>query len=208
MTERLTARARRDGAPWTPAQLRAMTPGTVADVLDEDAVHPLMTHDAGALRELGALLGDGGALDLVAGANGSAAAMARLLADGLPSFADRGFYKRAQIAANDLVLAGVADFADVDGLTVFADNFLPHVLRVDGVLVLGEDLAARIDRGELLQAGSAEEHELRAGAVHACELLAARMGVAPRVLDNWLWNRALEPRYAERPAPLVRTRRY
>ena len=37
------------------------------------------------------------------------------------------------------------------------------------------------------------EHELRACAVHACELLAERMGIAPRVLDNWLWNRAHTP---------------
>jgi len=43
--------------------------------------------------------------------------------------------------------------------------------------------------GEELAAGSEMETELRACAVHACELLAARWGVAPRVLDNWLWNR-------------------
>jgi hypothetical protein len=103
------------------------------------------------------------------------------------------------------VLAGVADFGDADALTVFADNFLPHVLRVDGVLVLDDELAARIDRGELLPAGGAMERELRACAVHACELLAGRFGVAPRVLDNWLWNRGLEPAYAARPAHLART---
>ena len=52
----------------------------------------------------------------------------------MPFFDDPGFFKRAQIAANDLVLAGVAEFADIDRLTVFADNLLPHVLRLDGVL--------------------------------------------------------------------------
>jgi hypothetical protein len=36
------------------------------------------------------------------------------------------------------------------------------------------------------------EREIRACAVHACELLAARAGVPPRVLDNWLWNRGVE----------------
>jgi hypothetical protein len=123
----------------------------------------------------------------------------------MPYYADHGFFKRAQITANDLVLAGVADFADVDDLTVFADNFLPHVLRLDGVLVLDDELAARIDRGELLDAGGAMERELRACAVHACELLAQRLGVAPRVLDNWLWNRGCEPAYAARPAHLTRT---
>jgi hypothetical protein len=131
--------------------------------------------------------------------------LARRLARDLPYFADHGFHKRAQITANDLALAGVATFADLDDLTVFADNFLPHVLRLDGVLVLDADLAARIDAGVLLAPGCPEEVELRACAVHACELLAARFGVAPRVLDNWLWNRGLEPAYARRPAHLCRT---
>jgi Potential Queuosine, Q, salvage protein family len=107
----------------------------------------------------------------------------------MPFFADRGFYKRAQIAGNDLVLAGVAGFADVDRLTVFADNLLPHVLRTEGVLHYAPELAARVDAGEELPAGGEQERELRACAVHACEGIAARFGVPPRTLDNWLWNR-------------------
>jgi hypothetical protein len=205
MTERLTAHARREGRPWAPAELRALRAGDIADVLDEDAAHPLMHHYAEGLRQLGGFLGDRHALDLIADADGSAARFAGSLAAAMPYYADHGFFKRAQITANDLVLAGVADFADVDDLTVFADNFLPHVLRLDGVLVLDDELAARIDRGELLDAGGAMERELRACAVHACELLAQRLGVAPRVLDNWLWNRGCEPAYAARPAHLTRT---
>ena len=114
--------------------------------------------------------------------------LARSLAE-MPFYADTGFYKRAQITANDLVLAGVADYPDVDRLTIFADNLVPHVLRVEGMLAYAPELAARIDAGEELAAGSREEVEVRACAVHACELLAARWDVAPRVLDNWLWNR-------------------
>ena len=205
MTERLTAETRRRGGPWTAAELRALGAADVAAVLDEDTAHPLMEHYAEGLRQLGRFLGDRDALEVVAEARGSAARLAASLADGMPYFADAGFYKRAQITANDLVLAGVADFGDADDLTVFADNFLPHVLRLDGVLVLDEELAARIDRGEELPAGSEEEHELRACAVHACEQLAARFGVPPRLLDNWLWNRGLEPAYAARPAHLTRT---
>jgi hypothetical protein len=205
MTERLTAHVRERGRPWAPAELRAIAPGDVAGVLDEDAAHPLMVHYAEGLRQLGALLGDRGALELVADAGGSAARFAATLASGMEYFADHGFYKRAQIAANDLVLAGVAEFDDIDDLTVFADNFLPHVLRLDGVLVLDDDLAARIDRGELLEPGGAMERELRACAVHACERLAHGFGVPPRLLDNWLWNRGLEPAYASCPAHLTRT---
>ena len=46
------------------------------------------------------------------------ATLRRALATGMPFFDDRDFFKRAQIAANDLVLAGVASFADVDRLTL------------------------------------------------------------------------------------------
>ena len=104
----------------------------------------------------------------------------------MPLFADPGFYKRAQITANDLVLAGVASYPDVDELTIFADNLVPYVLHCDGVLRYDDALVA-----EPLEHGSRVEVELRACAVHACELLATRLGVPPRTLDNWLWNRGL-----------------
>jgi hypothetical protein len=103
------------------------------------------------------------------------------------------------------VLAGVATFPDIDRLTIFADNLVPHVLRVDGVLEYEPALAAAVDAREPLEVGGPFEREIRACAVHACELLAARAGVPPRTLDNWLWNRGFEPRYAERPAHLTRT---
>jgi hypothetical protein len=134
----------------------------------------------------------------------TAAALARALAE-MPFYADAGFYKRAQITANDLVLAGVAEFPDVDRLTAFADNLVPHVLRVDGMLEYAPELAARVDAGEELPAGSAEEVEIRACAVHACELLAARWGVPPRVLDNWLWNRGQGPPYSDGRAHMTKT---
>jgi hypothetical protein len=123
----------------------------------------------------------------------------------MPFFDDVGFYKRAQITANDLVLAGVAAFGDVDRLTIFADDLVPHVLRVDGVLTYAPELAARVDAGLPLPAGGGMERELRACAVHACERLAARSGVPPRVLDNWLWNRGQTAPYRDRPAHVTRT---
>jgi hypothetical protein len=205
MTQRLTAHTRSRGEPWTADELRAMDAPTIASVLDEHPRHPLMEHYAHGLAQLGAFLGGRGALDVIDAAAGSAGRLARALAEGMPYFADHGFYKRAQITANDLALAGVAQFADIDDLTVFADNVLPHVLRLDGVLVLHDELAALIDRGRLLEAGSDMERELRACAVHACELVARRLGAPARVLDNWLWNRGLQPPYADRPAHLART---
>ena len=189
LTRRLTEHARGRGGTWAPRELRALGAGAVARVLGQDPAHPLMALYADALRQLGAWLGEGGALEAVARAEGSAERLAAQLAVGMPFFDDPGFYKRAQIAANDLVLAGVADFEDVDRLTAFADNLVPHVLRREGMLAYAPELAARVDAGLPLPAGGGMERELRACAVHGCELLAARFGVPPRVVDNWLWNR-------------------
>lgn len=124
---------------------------------------------------------------------GSAEELAGALCE-MSFFRDPGFYKRAQITANDLVLAAVADFPDVDRLTIFADDTVPAVLRDDGVLVYDDELAGLVDRGVELAHGSRMETEIRACAVHACEQLAARAGVPPRMLDNWLWNRGARGR--------------
>lgn len=197
----------RSEGPLGGAALRTIDAEWVAAVLRVPAGHELIRLYASALRELGAWLGGRTALDVVAAADGSAVALARALA-AMPMWQDTGFLKRAQIAANDLVLAGAASFADVDELTAFADNVLPQVLRVDGVLVVDEALAARIDRGELLAAGSPEERELRACAVHACELLAARLGTTARELDNVLWTRGQTPAYVAPPPHRTRTTFY
>jgi hypothetical protein len=81
---------------------------------------------------------------------------------------------------------------------------VPHVLRVDGVLRYEPELATRIDAGELLEPGGAER-EIRACAVHACELIAERLAIPPRDLDVMLWNRGQEPRYKARPRHRTRT---
>ena len=103
-----------------------------------------------------------------------------------------------------MALAGVADFYDLNDLTIFADNLVPHVLRVDGVLAYDPDLSARIDREELLPPGD-EEREIRACALHACEAIAAKLRVPPRMLDVWLWNRGQGPRYKALPRHRTRT---
>jgi hypothetical protein len=197
----------RAGAGWTPAQLRGLRSDDLAETLGQSRDHELMGLYAQALRELGRFLGERRALDVVAEARGSAQRFAELLAGGMTMWQDVGFYKRAQIAASDLALGGVADFDDIATLTIFADNLVPHVLRVDGVLRYEPDLAARIDSEQLLEAGDAER-EIRACAVHACELIAAELDVPPRVLDIWLWNRGQEPRYKARPRHRTRTTAY
>lgn len=195
----------RAGGQWSGEQLRALSAADVATVLSQDPGHELMGLYAPALNDLGAWLGDRAALDAVAEAGGSAERLAEQLAAGMPFFDDRGFWKRAQIAASDLALAGIVQFDDLDRLTIFADNVVPHVLRVDGVLRYDAGLAARIDAGELLEPSSREEVEIRACAVHACELIATRLGVPPRTLDAWLWSRGQSERYKSRPRHRTRS---
>jgi hypothetical protein len=189
--------------PPTAAWLRELKTREIAAILGQPPDLELMSLYAQALRELGRFLGERRALDLLAESRGSAERLAEMLAgrpvgSGMAMFADRGFYKRAQIVASDLALAGVAEFADLDRLTIFADNLVPHVLRCAGVLVYEDSLAACIDSGEVLPLGGAER-EIRACALHACELLSQRTGIQPRLLDVWLWNRGQQPEYKTRP---------
>ena len=184
----------RSSGGWSAGELRAVKAEDVAAVLGQDPSHELMSLYADALRDLGRFLGDRRAIDVVAEAEGSAERLASTLAAGMPFFDDAGFWKRAQITANDLALAGVAEFRDLDRLTIFADNLVPHVLRVDGVLVYEPSLATRIDAGELLEPGG-EEREIRGCAVHACELRSERLGIPARHIDTALWNRGQAPEY-------------
>jgi len=194
----LTDHARAHGV-WSPAELSALDAPTLAAVLGQEHAHPLMALYASALNQLGAWLPARGTLPA------TAEALAEELAAGMPYFADAGFYKRAQILPHDLAQAGLATFPDVDRLTIFADNLVPHVLRVDGVLRYDDGLAARIDAGRLIAPGSREEVEIRACALHAVELLSRRTGTPPRLLDEWLWHRGQTPYYKSRPRHRTRT---
>jgi hypothetical protein len=209
--------------PWSAPELRAIDAAEIAAVLGQDPGHPLMADFAAALRNVGAHIAadHGGSFAAVLNAAaGSAPALADLLA-AWEAFADVSiyderevpFFKRAQIAAADAARAGLADLRDLDRLTAFADNLVPHVLRVDGVIELAPSLAARIEAGQLLDHGSPEEVELRAAAVHAIELLAAerrRAGdpLTPAELDAALWNRGRGRRYKAVPRPRSRNTSY
>jgi hypothetical protein len=193
--------------PWTPAQLRALRAEEIADVLGQPRDHELMALFAQALRQLGAFLGERGALDVVREAGGSAERLAELLATGMSMYRDRGFYKRAQIVPHDLALAGVARFRDLDRLTIFADNLVPHVLRVDGVLRYDALLARHIDAGRLLRPGP-QEREIRACAVYACDIAARQLGLSARTVDHALWNRGQDERYKAVPRHRCRTIAY
>ena len=143
----------------------------VADTLGQDRDHELMALYAQALRDLGRFLGERHALDLVAESGGSAARARRArspTAWRCTTTAASGSARRS--SPSNLALAGVATFADLDRLTIFADNLVPHVLRCDGVLRLRAGPRRAIDAGRPLRPGP-QEREIRACAVHACELL-------------------------------------
>ncbi len=171
-----------------------------------------------AWNDLGALLLDrfGGRFEgPIAAAAGSAARLVEILTE-MPFYRDVArygdlevpLYKRAQITAADLALAfrgaGPGRFEDLDELTVFADNLVPHVLRCEGALDYSRPLAERIEAEELLEPGGPEEIEIRAVGLHAVERLAARLRelgrpVSPRELDTRLWSRGQLPVFKARP---------
>jgi Potential Queuosine, Q, salvage protein family len=215
----MTERFREHGA-WPVDELREIGAPEIAAVTGQDPDHPLMADFAAALRDVGEHVRDehGGSFRAVAeAADGSVPALAGLLA-GWGAFADEStyegrpvpFFKRAQLAAADLERAGVASLSGSGRLTAFADNLVPHVLRLDGVLRLDPVLEAAIEAGCLLEHGSAEEVELRACAVHAVELLADATDrrLCPAEIDLALWTRGGQPRYKAVPRPRSRNTAY
>jgi Queuosine salvage protein len=205
----LTARFATSG-PWSAAALAEIDAKEIAAALNQDPDHELMALFATSLNDLGHHVSaehGGRFADVVDGAGSSAVALVQILGS-WDSFADTSrydgitipFLKRAQIAAADLSRAGVAAFRDLDRLTMFADNLVPHVLRLDGLLSYDQALLERIEDGELLEHGSPEEVEIRACAVHAVALIAAeRVGAHEADIDSLLWHRGQDPRYKAVP---------
>ena len=217
--------------PWDARELGALEAADVAAALGQDPAVPevaeLMGWFARSLGDLGALLtlrfkGRFGLL--VAAADGSAARLVEILAS-MPLYRDVSryegfdvpFYKRAQLAAADLHGAfggrGLGCFRDLDRLTAFADNLVPHVLRREGALVYDPDLARRIDAGERLEPGAPEEVEIRAATVRAVESwvdAVRRTGAraTARDVDALLWTRGQRPEYKAHPRHRTRSTFY
>jgi hypothetical protein len=218
----------RKQGPLSAEALSGLRPADCAKIFgQEESIGPvgeLMSLFARALNDLGAYLirdFDGRFVDLIEAAGDSAERLVGILSE-MPFFNDVEhygslrvpFFKRAQITAADLSLAfggdGWGRFDDLDRLTLFADNLVPHVLRVDGILVYDPQLASRIDREELIPAHSQEEIEIRACAVHAVELMLQALrergeDATAMYLDYRLWNRGQDPHY-KNIAPRHRTR--
>jgi hypothetical protein len=207
--------------PLDSEALALMTPVRCAGILDQPLADPeiadLIGLYARAWRDLGELI-DGAFAPFVGGCRGSGAELVRRLLR-MPLYRDVAEHqgrhvpllKRAQITVADLHLAlpeATGHFGDLDELTLFADNLVPHVLRLDGVLRFDRELEARIDREELIPSGSPEEVEIRAVAVHAVEVMSAHSGLPAWRLDNWLWARGAQQKYKARPRHRTRCSYY
>ena len=208
-------RAVEEGRPiWEPSYLARLTSRDIAHILrphDLDFPEiPLLPLRVQNLRELGtgliAAFPDRNPVsELIESCDRSAVTFVDRVASLFPSFNDvtifRGrpvrFFKRAQILVADLHGAfggtSLGAFDDLDQLTAFADYKVPQVLRRFGLLNYSDELAAKIDRRELIPPGSPEEVEIRATTVWCCELLRrslADRGTPMRAFEiDWaLWQ--------------------
>lgn len=192
--------------------------------LQEEQPRELMEHFATALADLGRLLlerFDGRYTTLVGGADHRADRLVEILSE-MPLYRDVAtyddfdvpLYKRAQITVADLHLAlggrGLGHFEDLDRLTIFADNQVPHVLRTEGILHYAPPLAKTIDAGRPLAPNSAEEVEIRACGLHAVERMVDHLrqgGVdtTAMAVDNYLWDIGESPPYTEGPKHRTKT---
>jgi hypothetical protein len=218
----------RESGPLSARKLTRLTPQDCIRIFRQDPqnrpIAELMRFFARALNELGRYVQKdfgGSFTGLIKAADTSAERLIRLLVR-MPYFCDVElydaikvpFYKRAQLAAADLSLAfegqGLGRFEDLQNLTIFADNLVPHVLRVDNILIYPKALISHIDGGKLIPAGSAEEIEIRACALHAVERLKATLNACGQAitsmqLDFLLWNRGQQPTYKSIPRHRTRT---
>ena len=223
----LNDRFQKEG-PLSPLELTRLTPEDCTQIFKQDPdnkpIGELMRLFAKALNDLGWYVQqdfNGSFTGLIEAAGSSAERLIQLLIR-MPYFYDVElydrvkipFYKRAQLTAADLSLAfegrGLGRFDDLQNLTIFADNLVPHVLRVDNILIYPEALISHIDAGKLIPAGSAEEIEIRACALHAVErlkaaLIASGYAITSMELDFLLWNRGQQPAYKSIPRHRTRT---
>jgi hypothetical protein len=220
-----------DTGPLDAKQLAGLNAADCARILGQQIAVPqvaeLMGLFARALNDMGHFLTDrfgGDPTGPVSAAAGSAGSLAELLAE-MPLYRDVSqydelevpFFKRAQLTSADLAAAfggkSFGEFHDLDQLTIFADNLVPHVLRRLGVLVYEPGLAKRIDDERRLEAGSQQEIEIRAAAVHAVErcvglLRTAGVDATAQQLDYALWTRGQSPEMKAHPRHRARSTYY
>jgi hypothetical protein len=180
-------RAVAEGIPlWDARYLSTISDEVMAQIFRGHGTIPLFEQRVAHAREVGQVLLErysGQFSNAIALAGQSAIKLVELLVQDFPSFRDITTYrqqpvkflKRAQICVADLASAFAGQqwgtFLDIEQLTIFADYKLPQVLRHYHVLEYQAALAQRIDNQEQLPPNSAEEVEIRAATIWACELM-------------------------------------
>lgn len=215
-------------SPLKVDDLKKIEAGDCAKMLGQDlgdvVVRELMDLYATALKDLGNYVGNnyGSSFNRMIEAAGASSERLVEILSGMPFFKDTAeykgmqaaFFKRAQILSLDLNIAfggeTLGRFDDLGRMTMFADNLVPHVLRIDGILDYEDTLASKIDSSELISRGSKEEVEIRACAVDAVERISQVIGghargASPAAIDNILWHKGQQT-YYKKIKPRHRTR--
>ncbi len=178
----------------TPVRLRArLGSGDEAAVIETLGEISLARRRAQFLREV--LSAD--QLEQSAAALVAAASTGRLTSDDAERLAKRFpmaygqdvYLMRAQLTlmwfAGYLMEQGIEVDCDI---TVAASYQMPRVMRSIRVLRFAPELAAKIDRHELIMRDSAEERAIRAATVLGAQAMAQHLGVSEHAMVNVLWQ--------------------
>uniref|UniRef100_A0A914E0E8 Queuosine 5'-phosphate N-glycosylase/hydrolase n=1 Tax=Acrobeloides nanus TaxID=290746 RepID=A0A914E0E8_9BILA len=203
------------GIPITSAKFMA--------TIDEKSMHEIFTDDDGtvipmlyermeAIQESGRVLlekFDGTFYTCLKKANRNSQALLNLIIENLKSFQDFGeykgqkvsFLKRAQILIADIYrnmgrTNPLANFEDIESLTIFADYRVPQAMAFLNLLSYSAELKQLLHSKKLLDAGSEYEIEIRGCAIEACERISVVANKnlsenAPRItamdIDTYFW---------------------
>lgn len=174
------------------AWLSALTTEQLASVLHGPRQIPLLEERVRVLRGLGAVLEEkySGSFAVfvrdcppLAFADGTGL-LDRLVAE-FPNFDDVStlhgvpvsILKLGQLCVWTLHRLGLVQLRDLDSLAVFADYIVPAALRTMRVLTYSPALAAAVDSGQIVPAGSDWENEIRVQTIFACGLLTEELNV-------------------------------
>lgn len=199
---------------------RNITKEQLAKMLDVDSEFKLVQMFRDSLNELGKFVYSeyGSYSNLISSLNPRTRAndLIMLLSSNLSCYKDivkyNGFdvffLKRAQILANDIYLAfdgkSYGEMEDIDELTMFADNLLPHFFKVNGVLEYTPELEDKIKNEIKIPSGSMEEIEIRAFAVQCVEelrkiLSKQALDIKSAQIDYYIWEQSQSAKYKSIP---------
>lgn len=109
-----------------------------------------------------------------------------------PGFADDILLKRASLFFMMLYRRIGAFKNDIHKLPIPADYQVPKMLQHLGCIEYTEGLKAKIKNEVPIISGSAEECEIRAASILACQQIAEKAGVTMCDVDEYLWTRRKE----------------